>query len=392
MEVCFCAHRLPYPPIAGGRIETYEMIAGLVDRGHSVTLVTYGSDEEAAAEMEATSGCTVRLVPGVPDRTLGNLTRNLVSRDPLPVMKARTPEYTETVRRAAQDADVVHLHALQPSYLARELPDPTPTVIRFNNVKYEIYRQFAKYTDNPGKAAYAYLQFLKTRRYEAKIADQATVSLTISPEDRDRLREVGSEGTIRVVPPGVDLERFAPDGTDEPGDTITFFGSMDYHPNEDAVRWFGREIFPEISRRYPEATFEIVGKNPSDRIERLGEQRGITVTGFVEDIREYIRRATVIVIPIRVGTGVRIKVLHAMAMGKPTVTTTVGKQGIGFEDGIHGLVADTASAFVDAVSELIADPEAREQYGAQARALMEREHDWATITERLEAEYRRILR
>jgi glycosyltransferase involved in cell wall biosynthesis len=378
--------------MAGGKRETYRLVEGLAERGHAVDLVVYADDADAAEEMEAEAGCTVTTLPGTPDRTPGNLLRNVFSSDPLPVMKARTERYESEVRRRARDADVLHLHALQTSYLAATVGVSTPTVIRFNNVKYEIYRQFAHYTRNPAKAAYAYLQYLKTRRFEPAITAAGDLTLTITAEDRDLLTNRGAAGRLGVLPAGVDVDRFAPSGRDPDARTVTFFGSMDYHPNEEAALWFADEVFPQIRNRFDGLTFEIVGKNPSERVAALGERDGIRVTGFVEDIQEYVERATVVVLPIRVGTGIRMKTLHAMAMAKPIVSTPLGVQGIDVTDGRHALVADSSESFASAVERALEDADLRERLGRNARSLMESNHDWSTILAALEDHYREIQR
>lgn len=391
MNVCFCAHRLPYPPLAGGKRETFKLVESLAAEGHAVDLVAYSDDPGLAAEMESAVDCAVHTVPGLPDRTSANLLRNLVSRDPLPVMKADTAEFREAVRERARNADVVHLHALQTSFLAADGALTTPTVVRFNNVKHEIYRQFARFTDNPVKAAYAYLQYYKTREYEQSIPAASDLTLTITPEDRERLLVDDVDAEIDVLPAGVDLSEFDLLAHDPESSVVTFFGSMDYHPNEDAVLWFVRNVLPLIREQRSDVTVEIVGKAPSREIRDLGEQHDVRVTGFVEDLGEHVSRAGVVVLPIRVGTGIRMKALHAMAMGKPLVSTPLGVQGIAVTDGQHASLAEEPAAFATAVLELLADPERQSQYRSEARALVEREHDWPTITHQLEDFYETVI-
>lgn len=391
MNVCFCAHRLPYPPLAGGKRETYRLVESLADEGHTVDLVTYTDDPGLAAEMEGDAGCAVHTVPGLPDRTPANLLRNLVSRDPLPVMKADTAEFREAVRNQAREADVVHLHALQTSFLAADDALSAPTIIRFNNVKYEIYRQFARFTDNPAKAAYAYLQYYKTREYERAIPTASDLTLTITAEDRERLNATAVDGRIDVLPAGVDPTEFELLAHDPESPVVTFFGSMDYHPNEDAVIWFVRNVLPLIREQRPDVTFEVVGKNPPRTVRDLDERTGFRVTGFVDDLGEHVARAAVVVLPIRVGTGIRMKALHAMAMGKPLVSTPLGVQGIDVTDGHHASITEEPADFAGAVLELLADPERQTRYRRNARELIEREHDWPTIARRLEDFYETVI-
>jgi len=394
MKICFCTHRLPYPPLAGGKRETFKLIERLSARGHTVDLVTYGDNPDLAAEMEADVGCSIRTIAGLPDRTPGNLLRNLVSRDPLPVMKADRAEFREAVRERSREADVVHLHALQTSFLAEDDGLAALTVIRFNNVKYEIYRQFARFTDNPAKAAYAYLQYYKTKGYERSIPATSDLTLTITREDRERLRGGSNDAAARidVLPAGVDPSEFDLLDHDPTSTVVTFFGSMDYHPNEDAVRWFAREVLPAIREQRPDVTFEVVGKDPSRAVRNLGDRDGVTVTGFVEDLDEHVAKAGIVVLPIRVGTGIRMKALHAMAMGKPLVATPLSVQGIDVRDGQHvSLAEEEPAVFASAVLELLADGDRQMQYRSSARTLVERDHDWPTIAGQLEQFYETVI-
>jgi len=391
VNVCFCTHRLPYPPIAGGRRETFKLVEYLAAEGHAVDLVTYSDDSDRVAEMEAAVGCTIHPVPGVPNRTPWNLLGNLLSRDPLPVTKADTTEFRDAARERAREVDVAHLHALQTSFLAADDALAAPTVVRFNNVKYEIYRQFARFTDNPAKAAYAYLQYHKARGYERSIPSASDLTLAITPEDRERLRSNGGGASIDVLPAGVDPGAFGPLAHDPESSVVTFFGSMDYHPNEDAVLWFVRDVLPLINQERPDISFEIVGKDPSRAVRDLGDRDDVRVTGFVDDLGDHVARAAVVVLPIRVGTGVRMKALHAMAMDKPLVSTRLGVQGIAVADGQHASLADTPEAFARAVLDLVDDPARQSRYRANARELIERDHDWAAITDQLEGLYEAVI-
>jgi glycosyltransferase involved in cell wall biosynthesis len=392
VNVCFCTHRLPYPPLAGGKRETYKLVECLGDEGHTVDLVTYSDDPDLVDEMEAAVDCRVHALPGLPNRTPANLARNLVSRDPLPVMKADGTEFRERVRERADGADIVHLHALQTSFLAGDDSLAAPTVTRFNNIKYEIYRQFARFTDNPAKAAYAYLQYYKTKRYERAVPAASDLTLTITAEDRERLQPERTTGGIDVLPAGVDPSEFDLLDHDTSSPVVTFFGSMDYHPNEDAVLWFAREVMPVIRRRRSDVTFEVVGKDPSEDVRALDDREDVRVTGFVEDLGEHVARAAVVVLPIRVGTGIRMKALHAMAMGKPLVSTTLAVQGIAVEDGEHASLAEEdPAAFAEAVLGLLEDPDRQTRYRERARELVERDHDWPTITDQLEGFYEGVV-
>jgi glycosyltransferase involved in cell wall biosynthesis len=175
----------------------------------------------------------------------------------------------------------------------------------------------------------------------------------------------------------VDTDYFRPDATVADDAALVFTGAMDWLPNEDAVLFFVETILPRIQARVPNATLTVVGRNPSPKLlARLQGRRDVRVTGRVDDIRPFLRRSSVYVIPLRVGGGTRIKAFEAMAMGKPVVSTPIGVEGLRVEDGRHVVLADDADAFAAAVLDLLQDPERRHRLGRDARDLVEREFSW----------------
>jgi len=393
VRVCFCTPQIPYPPVSGGRIETYRLVEGLSDGGHDVTVVTYTTEDDEVAAFEDATGCEVVSVPDARSWNATQYLANVASRDPLPVERTRSPELVDAVEDAIrkESPDIVHLHTLQLSFLARKLD--IPTVVRFTNAKSKIYDQFADRTRNPLKATYARYQGWKTRRYEADISTAADRTLAITESDREIFDANGAVG-VESLPAGIDTGRFddqGPPKSDDKSPVITFFASMDYHPNEDAAVCLGEEIFPQVQESYPGARLDLVGKSPPESVKRLGEESGIRVTGFVDDIFEYVAEATVVVVPIRVGTGVRIKILHALAMGKPVVSTPTGMQGIPVEAGSEALVRADAGPFAEAVVSFLDDPDRRESIANRGREFVQSEFDQAVVADQLGSVYRDVV-
>lgn len=395
MRVCFCTPQIPYPPVSGGHIETQRLVEGLSDVGHEVTVVTYTQEDDEVTAFEDATGCEVVPVQDVRSWSATQYLANVASADPLPVDRTRSPDLVDAVESAVRDEnpDVIHLHTLQLSFLAQEFD--VPTVIRFTNAKSKIYDQFAERTRNPAKAAYARYQGWKTRRYEADISTAADRTLAITDSDREIFEANGAIG-VETLPAGIDINRFTtdedrPNASTSDSPVITFFASMDYYPNEDAAVWLGEKIFPRIRESYPDARLDLVGKSPPDSVERLGEKPGIRVTGFVDDIFEYVAEATVVAVPIRVGTGVRIKILHALAMGKPVVSTPTGIQGIPVEDGFEALVRADNGPFADAVISLLDDPDRRASIANRGQQFVRSKFDQAVVAERLGSIYRDIV-
>jgi glycosyltransferase involved in cell wall biosynthesis len=195
---------------------------------------------------------------------------------------------------------------------------------------------------------------------------------------------------IAVIPNGVDLEYFAYRPAPEPG-RIVFTGSMNWPPNEDAAEHFARDVMPAVRSRIPDATFWIVGADPSPRVRNLANIAGVKVTGTVTDIRPWIWSAAVYASPLRFGLGVKNKILEAMACGAAIVATTRSLSGTPLVDGRDAMVADDDTNFADAVVRVLSDSELRNSLAREARRKAEVEYSWDSISARFEELYREIV-
>jgi glycosyltransferase involved in cell wall biosynthesis len=188
------------------------------------------------------------------------------------------------------------------------------------------------------------------------------------------------------VPNGVDVERYypeLPDATPLRHPAVVFTGKMDFRPNVDAMVWFYDHVWPLLKAAVSDVHLYVVGKSPHARLSSLADDPDVTVTGYVVDILPYFGGADVYVVPLRVGGGTRLKVLEAMAAGLPLVSTTLGAEGISLVSGTHALLADTPSAFAQAVCSLLRDPTKRRSLGNAAREFVLQHYDWCQIVPRL---------
>jgi polysaccharide biosynthesis protein PslH len=191
---------------------------------------------------------------------------------------------------------------------------------------------------------------------------------------------------ITVIPTGVDIEYFRPSDHQEEPNTIVFSGAMDWMPNEDAIVYFIKAILPRIRKHIPSASLCVVGRDPSRGLLQLGaSQRGIEVTGRVDDVRPFVRRAAVYVVPLRIGGGTRLKIFEAMAMGKAVVSTTIGAEGLPVHPGQDILIADDPEDFANTTINLLGDPIRRSEIGRTARELVDRWYSWDAVVQPFEA-------
>jgi sugar transferase (PEP-CTERM/EpsH1 system associated) len=311
---------------------------------------------------------------------------NLFSSLPFALAPYRSAAMTHAIRMrcggSTDRADVVVCDFLTPALNVPEDPG-CPVVLFQHNVEAMIWERRAKVASNPIVRLYMREQWRRMQRVEREQCLRFDHVVAVSPEDAAVFRDRYGVERVSSVPTGVDTEFFRPSGTVSrvPG-SIVFTGSMDWMPNEDGMAYFVEEILPLVTRAVPEATLAIVGRNPTARVRALAEGRSdITVTGTVPDVRPYLEAASVVVVPLRIGGGTRIKIYEAMGMERAVVSTTIGAEGLDVVDGEHILLADDPQSFADAVIALLRAPDRAEQIGQQAASHVRAHFGWAAVAE-----------
>jgi len=246
-------------------------------------------------------------------------------------------------------------------------------------------------------ACYSLIQWNKLHRYEQMICSRSDAVVAVSEPDRSALVQLVPDQLIDVVPNGIELDEFPfpPPVPVQTPPTLVFTGKMDYRPNVDAILWFAQEVLPLIRAQKSDVRLQVVGMTPHRRLFALEGVPGIEMTGTVEDVRPYVYRAAVYVVPLRVGGGTRFKVLEALASGKPLVSTSLGVEGLGLQDGRELLIADEPYAFAYAVLRLLDDQAGGSELcgtlAAAGRRFVESQFAWEQIVPRLERVYQAAL-
>ena len=387
-----------WPATTGGRVRSLNTIAELA-RGHQVTVITThgnGDDPDGLTQQLAACERVISVPYAVPKRGsaafVGAVARSWFSHYPVDLWKWRVPELRHAVREVlgAGDVDVCVADFL---FAAANVPtSPRVPVLLFeHNVEYLIWQRLANLETSPWKRALFEMEWRKLRACEADACRRAALTVAVSNDDRQRLEELGAGIRAVPIPTGVDTRYFMPRREAEVPDRLVFSGSMDWHPNEDAVCYFADEILPRIRAEVPGVSFTIVGRNPSARVRELAARSGIVVTGTLDDVRPSIAEGSVYVVPLRAGSGTRIKIFEALSMGKAVVSTSVGAEGLALESGRHFLAADTAHDFAHAVTRLLRDAARRRALGDAGRALVEANFSWSKVARVFEAHCEEVV-
>jgi len=237
----------------------------------------------------------------------------------------------------------------------------------------------------------AYLGLISAKRLEGALGKTVDLILTNSTVDEQVIKELSTKQKTLTITNGVDMEYFSPDSTLLEADKIVFTGVMGYGPNEDAALHFVEDIFPLVKVKRPQVQFWIVGSEPSERVKALTRISGVHVTGKVEDVRPYVRSATVFVCPLRVGSGVKNKILAAMAMQKATVATSMSIDGLDLTDNREVLLADEPRAFADKVIRLLMNREEAQQLGVNGLARVQNQYSWFAMGKTLETAIQSVM-
>jgi len=404
VRILLLTPQLPYPPHQGTAMRNYGLLEGL-SRRHQVHLVSLLAPGDSLGAAEPLQAMLESLdVAPQPRHSLPRRLFHLVTSS-LPDMAHRlaSPDLRAVLLRVleADSFDVVQFEGIEMiPYLSvllglKQRRGGPLLVFDDHNAEYILQQRVFEADIRiplrwPG-AAYSFVQYRRLRRYEAWACREVDVVVAVSEPDGQALARIVPEVEAEVVPNGIPFADYAsyeaPEGYLAPH-SLVFTGKMDFRPNVDAVLWFADRVFPLIQAKVPDAQFYVVGQRPHERLERLKETAGIVITGRVPETRPYIASADVYVIPLLSGGGTRFKVLEAMALGRPIVSTTMGCDGFPVSSGREILLADDAEAFAERVLALLADP-GRGRSLVQAGRRFAAQYDWGKIVPQLETAYAR---
>jgi hypothetical protein len=382
MRILYVSVTYPLPVNNGSKMRLWAVLRAVKHAGHEITLASFAEPEEVAGtEQELFTVCEDRET--VPLRytrlsTGGDYLKRLsavFSPSPFTIDRFRSVEMRSRLERRLRDYayDIVIADSV---FSAINLPDTDcPLVMNSHNIEYLILQRYAEQERNPFKALYARLEAGKLRRFEAAMYRRAVLGMACSKDDTDLVSRLCPGIETAVAPNVVDLCEYEMTGEEEPM-TILYQGGMDWFPNRDALEYFVRRIFPMVQKEVPGVRLIAAGRNPSAEFRAsFSDVPALEFTGTVPDLRPLIARATVCVVPLRIGSGTRLKILEGGAMRKAMVSTTIGAEGLGFEPGKEILIANEPGQFARAVIELLGDPVKRKALGEAARRKVMTEYD-----------------
>jgi polysaccharide biosynthesis protein PslH len=400
MNILFLSTRSPYPLISGHSLRTYHILKGAA-QNHNVTFITFVQLPEHELKKENLAHLRSFCKAVYPFKIPADMSKltfakmlflNLFSSLPFVAQKYDAPLMREKIREIIQreHIDLVHVDMLPLAAYINEFENLPKILVNHNVESIRLYRWF-RTEPKPLKKAYLGIQWLKLKTFEQSAMNKFDGCVVVSEIDKKLLLKMGVKSKLFVVPNGTNTKFFKPSNGKVVGNSVLWIGHMDVHTNKDAVLYFWKDIYPILRRKHPEVKVTFVGTAPPKEIADATKLDGkVRATGFVEDIRPYINEAAVMVVPIRIGSGTRLKILDAMAMGKAIVSTSVGCEGINVSNGKDILIGDDPEDFANKIVELLKNPDMRTNLEKNAIELA-KTYDWSLIGESQELVYKDVM-
>lgn len=392
MKILLALRQPLYPADTGGKVRSLNIFTRLARRTsiHAVSFADPFTDASSIREMhklfEGYTPVFWQESAKYSPRFYKELVTNQFSGLPYFLAKCHLPHFRSTVESllAKERFDLLFCDFLQTAVPLRKCFF-SPRVLFEHNVEFQLRKRKWQVEKRPLRKMVFGREWRRTQPLEAQVCRSFDHVLTVSEEDEQTIRREFGIKHVSTLPTGVDTDFFCPLANSEVPGRLAFVGSMDWDPNEDGIIWFLQNIYPLIRQRVPNTSLVIVGRNPSSRLQGIaGKSPSVELTGWVPDVRPHLSKAEVVVVPLRVGGGTRIKIPEAMAMAKAVVSTPIGAEGLPFQDHKQIRIAERPQDFANAVVDLFENVGLRKTIEKSARREVTKNHSWEAVVDRLE--------
>ncbi|HQD16142.1 MAG TPA: TIGR03087 family PEP-CTERM/XrtA system glycosyltransferase [Ottowia sp.] len=387
MNILYVCHRFPFPPKRGGKIRPFNMIRHLSAAGHAVTVCSLARSPAEAEEGRGIAPHCAGFEVGMVSEPVQwvRMVANLPLVTPSSMGYFHCPDLARKVSGllASRRWDLIFVHCSSVAQYVEHVTD-VPKILDFGDMDSQKWLDYALLKPFPLSLGYK-LEGLKMLAAEKRLAKKFDLCTATTRAEWETLDGYGTGARTDWFPNGVDATFFSPDGSAHEPETISFIGRMDYYPNIECMQRFCAEVWPQLRARRPAMQLLIVGADPVPAVRELAKLPGVTVTGSVPDVRPFVRRSVINIAPLKIARGTQNKILEAMAMGVPVVTTRLAAGGVDAEAGEHLLVADTPAELTEAILRIVDSPAERARLAVAGRERMLSHHAWPRSMQRLDA-------
>jgi glycosyltransferase involved in cell wall biosynthesis len=393
MKILIIDEEFPYPLNNGKRIRSSSLALALA-RCNDVSYFAYGEEGSPGAKYFADQGLSPYAVRPLRREKSGlifyiRLLANLFSRYPFIITSYYSRRFRRELENVIDQYDMVISESISCALFLRDITS-MPKIIVAHNIETSIWRRYEENERNLLKKAYISVQRRKIERFERRCLAWCNGVTAVSKEDAAAILRYGVSINVTVIENGVDVGYFEPRPGRENPRLLVFTGSMDWRPNQDALRYYVEDILPLLKGKRPDIKTIFVGRDPPRSLRALGEANGVVLTGTVEDVRPYIAEATVYIVPLRIGGGSRLKILEAMAMKKTVVSTSIGAEGLDVTDKRNIIICDNAPDFVQSVIACLDNPLLRAEISTNAYNLVHNKYRWQQIGKKLDGYIKKV--
>ena len=382
---------VPYPVDEGGRVGLYNITKQFVNHGMEVHYVSPKINQNDAASFSKI--VTLHLLDIDPRTRFAGIVKNLPSSLPYNIEKYFSPSALEKLIEIAKEVkfDAIHVDSLHMARYGIELKRlfDLPIVLREHNFESDITRRFRDHSQNPIVRMYASRQYQRIVSCEAEAVQQFDMVLPITNEDDAKLRLIAPRMRSTVISAGVDTRGLL-FPRNHISDRVLFLINYDWPPNRDSLEYYIDEILPYVARLCSGVITLLAGKG-TQKFKKNAAAHDIKVVGFVQDINELSTMASIAIVPLRIGSGMRIKILEMMAMGRVVITTSMGAEGIEAEHGKHIVVSDGPQEFAANIAHYLSSPEESARIGENARKLVEEKYSWDIVGNKMYDVYTKLV-
>ncbi|MEI8047877.1 MAG: glycosyltransferase family 4 protein [Bacteroidota bacterium] len=398
MKILMLCNKSPWPKHEGGPIAMHAMISGLIQAGHTVKVLAANTNkynvDPKCIPAEFQNKTQIEFVDIDLSLSIYGAAYNFLVARSYHISRFYTKAFVQKITEALQKEtyDIIQLETLQMAVYLDVIRkhSKSPVVLRAHNIEHKIWQRITENCPNPLKRLYLNHLYKTLKRFEIGVLNKIDGIIAITPVDARNFDRLSHSTNIISIPFGINLETLPEDSVQPAEASLFHIGTMNWFPNEESIKWLINEVWPMVSQRLPQLELHLAGRYMPNWLQKLSVPN-IIVDGEVPDVWEYMQRFSIMVVPLFSGSGIRIKIVEAMAAGKAIITTAIGAEGINYENGQHLLIAKDARSFTDAIVKLCNDKTLRENLGKNARVLITKDHDNNKLMQKLTGFYTELL-
>jgi glycosyltransferase involved in cell wall biosynthesis len=399
VKILILTHRVPFPQNGGYPIVVCNTIRGLVNLGHDVSLVALNAKKNHHENNEDDNDLLAKINYREYDIDINvsvfQVAANLFSSTSFNINRYYDAEFERLLVSELKKTayDIIQFEGLFVSlYLAAVRKNTKAKLIyRLHNIENQIWQRLAQQKSDPFKKSYLKMHAKRIKNYELQQLNNFDGIAVFTQQDKGTLLEYGTKIPIEVLPVGINLDHYKPDFSKTEFPSLFFLGSLDWMPNREGIEWFLENFNKELTDGELRVRFYVAGNDIPERFDDYEVMGKIFIQGEVDDALEFVNSKSIMIVPLLSGGGMRVKIVEGMAMQKCIISTTLGAEGINFNDGVNILIANNQEEFYEAIQNCIADEKYCKQIGINARKLMEDEHDVNKVTKNLVDFYKIIV-